>query len=420
VYTYNITMDCLVSRPNRVSTFILLSQLVFKRWLPANSLRAGLTCKMSPPRISRIKKKPSCFPFHRLPTELATEIISNASTPDFADSSLNPYSNPLTLCLVSHAVRQAAIPQLLDRVILSEGRHVYAFTRAILMQRTYRQNQSRLAVDYSTHVRRMWCGTCWEVLVDEPRDSPSWLDYGALWEVMRNVESLGIKSQSMHLLYNGLATEVDAMDVDEADGKAIPSTTPWKCRRVTFAGDYCRWRPLTSTAEGSAFLASITHLVLWMPDHNYERQSASTTNSEVTPRWMEHVPFEMMRSLTDIGFVLSRFTRPVASNSIMVPSQMLAYHLPKHGTTSIDETSLPSEHDPTYFRRWAVDDMDPVSHGLVLPLYVGTTVDGTGVSWVLDWEKAWVAGQSEYSWEAAQKRAELAQKATCQVVASHW
>jgi len=391
----------------------------------SNPLRAGLSRKMSPPRMSRIEEKPPCFPFHRLPTELGTEIIRNAATPDFADilldiPDINPYSNALNLCLVSHAVRQATIPQLLDRVILSEGNNINAFIRAILIQRTHRKNQSRLAVDYSAYVRRMWCGTCWEVLVDEPEDSPSWLDYGALWEVMRNVESLGIHLQSMHLLYNGLATEVYAMDVDEAGGKDISSMTQWKCRRVTLTGDYCRWRPLTSTAEGSAFLASITHLVLWMPDHYHGWQSASTTNSEVTPKWMENVPFEMMGSLTDVAFVLSKPGRPEASNSIVAPTQMLAYHLPKRDTTTIDGTSLPSKHDPTYFRRWAVDDMDPVSHGLVLPLYVETTADEKGVSWVLNWEKAWVAGQSEYSWEATQKRAELAHKATCEVVASHW
>jgi hypothetical protein len=69
-----------------------------------------------------------------------------------------------------------------------------------------------------------------------------------------------------------------------------------------------------------------------------------------------------------------------------------------------------------FFRRWAVDDMDPVSHGMVLPLYVEATVDER----TLNWEKAWLAGQSEYSWEAQRRRVELAQKATCVVEASRW
>jgi hypothetical protein len=369
---------------------------------------------MTSPQESRVESLPVCFPFDRLSTELAVEIIRFTSVPDFAGSSSNSYSNAVTMCFVSHAVRQAAILELLDTVLLSDNRNVHAFIRAILMQRDHRLTGSRLAVDYSMYIRRMWCGTCSEALVDEPRDSPSWLDYGALWGVMRNVERLGIHYQSLHLIYNGLATEADMMDVDEIDGKSISSTSRWKCKKITFAGDYWRWRPLTSTKEGSAFLANITHLVLWMRDHSHERKSASTINSKVTPRWMENVPFEMMRNLTDLGFVLSIRREGITSSSIMAPTQMLVYHQPKRASAA--SVAVSSEHDPMFFRRWAVDDMDPVSHGMVLPLYVEATVDER----TLSWEKAWLAGQSEYSWEAQRRRVELAQKATCVVEASRW
>jgi len=365
-----------------------------------------------------LEHKSLSFPFHRLSTELAVEVIRHASTPDFGATSSNVYSNPLTICLVSHEVRKAAMPQLLHTVLLSQGCNVYAFIRTILMQRTYRQNQSRLALNYSIYVKRMWCGMCREALVDEPRDSPMWLDYGALWEVMRNVESLGIDNSSLHLLYNGLATDVDAMNADGVDEKGIMATRRWKCRKVTFAGDYWRWKPLTSTAEGSAFLASITHLVLWMREqshcHHHGPQPASTINS----RFMEDVPFEMMKNLTDVGFVLLRNpTKPIPFGSFVAPTEMLAYHLPTCGTTSTDSTS---DHDATVFRSWAMDYTDPVSHGLVLPLYVDPFTNGQRVSRVLHWEKAWAMGQSEYSWEAAQRRAQLARKETCVVEPSVW
>jgi hypothetical protein len=324
------------------------------------------------------------------------------------------------MCLVSHEVRKAALPQLLKTVLLSEDRHVYAFTHAILMQRIHRQNQSRLAVDYSKYVKRMWCGPCREALVDEPRDSPSWLDYGALCEVMRNVEHLGI-NQSLHLLYNSLASDVDAMGVDEVDGKGISLPIPWKCRKVTFSGDFWRWKPLTSTGEGTAFLANITHLVLWMKDHHHCHHhgelSVSTAKSEVTPRFMESVPFEMMKSLTDVGFALTRPTKPVDFPFVVVPSEMLVYHLPESGTTSTESTSF---HDQKLFRQWAVDAIDPISHGLVLPLYIEAFVNTHGVLRDLDWEKAWATGQSEYSWEAVRRWSELAKKTTCMVEPSHW
>jgi hypothetical protein len=372
---------------------------------------------MSSSQKSRVESLPARFPFERLSTELAIEIIRFTSVPDFTGSASNPYSNAVTMCLVSHPVRQAAILELLDTVLLSAGRNVHAFIRAILMQRDHRLTGSCLAVDYSMHIRRMWCGTCPEALVDEPRDSTAWLDYGALWEVMRNVERLGIHYESLHLIYNGLATEVDAMEVDEIDGKSISSTSRWKCQKITFAGDYWRWKPLTSTKEGSAFLANITHLVLWMTDNSHERNSASMINSKVTPMWMENVPFEMMRNLTDVGFVLPISREDLDSRrSIIGPRQMLVYHQPKRSGASAASVSVSLEHDPMVFRRWAVDDKDPASHGIVLPLYVAATHDWR--TW--NWEKAWAIGQSEYTWEALMRRIELARQATCVVEVSHW
>jgi hypothetical protein len=94
---------------------------------------------------------------------------------------------------------------------------------------------------------------------------------------------------------------------------------------------------------------------------------------------------------------------------------MLVYHLEKRGDTSAASTSLPSKLNPMFFRRWAVDNMDPVSHGVVLPLYIEPSLRQS-----LNWEKAWVSGQSEYSWGAEKRRTELAQKATCVVEASRW
>lgn len=281
---------------------------------------------MAPPRLSRIEKG---FRLHDLTTELAVEIIRFAATPDFSDSSTNPYSNALALCLVSNNARHEAIQSLLHTVVLSNSLHVQAFIRAILIQRQYKAKQSRLEVDYTVHIKRMWCGTCWEALVDEPTDSPAWLDYGVLWEVMRNVESLGIHSRSYHLLYNGLATErMDAMDVDSGTGSANHAAA-WRCQKITLAGDPWRWKPLTSTAEGTAFLSQITHLMLWFPDNHRPPVERSRLGPEELPVWMHDVPFEMMQSLTDFGFVFST----------KAPKQMLAYHFPREGHSGEPSTT---------------------------------------------------------------------------------
>lgn len=130
-----------------------------------------------PPRVARIvKAHQQPFPFNRLSTELALEIIACAATPDFSSAARyppKPYLDALSICRVSRAVRSAALPRMIRTVVFSENKKVYAFIRAINMQREYAKEGSSFAVDYSMWVRKMWCGTCWEALVDEPRDGPA-------------------------------------------------------------------------------------------------------------------------------------------------------------------------------------------------------------------------------------------------------
>lgn len=436
----------------------------------------------------------AAFPFDRLSTELALEIIRYATTPDFHPKytlidhiqlgdgnfipryqNINPYSTALSMCLVSHATRAAAMPQLLRTVALSETKNVYAFIRAIHIQRVYHQPstdspqlqnlQSRLAVDYTRYIKRMWVGTCWE---DDPRhmdkgrymdgshsleeeeEEEEWLDYRALWEVMRGVESLGIYCDGLHLLYNGLATDfdiADAMDMDfdvgpepTIDSKSVApefmttsaqKVTEWNCRRVTCVGNRWRWKPLTSTAEGTAFLARLTHLVMWIPETGYQPQprlqarlhssqtsmgarSSSSSATNLTPPWLARVPFNMMPNLMDLGF-LPGTTPGVLS---MIPTEMVVYHLPaislRDNDSMLADLDAPDSdsHDPEQFRQWAAEDntlasldanasMDTIRkrHGLFVPLDL-CVIQLPGLNTVsIDWEAAWLTGQNEYSWE---------------------
>lgn len=221
---------------------------------------------------------------------------------------------------------------------------------------------------------------------------------------MRNVENLGINYSSFHLLYNGLAT--DKTDVNQVGVTGFSAPTQWKCRKVTFAGDIWRWARLTSTKEGLAFLASITRLVVWIPDH-YGVPRILWGNWSM-PWWFVKVPFGKMNGLRDIGIVLS-MPRELGSPGVMIaPIQMLVCH-----------TSIP-EDDPilSHWQQLAGKDAD--GQGLIHPLYVEARPREHGLSRILNWEKAWVSGQSEWSWEALRGQAELLTKTTVVVQASQW
>ncbi|KZP27563.1 hypothetical protein FIBSPDRAFT_948485 [Athelia psychrophila] len=244
------------------------------------------------------------FPFDRLSAELALEVIRYASTPTFSPRTRsesqaskkapkNPYSTALALCLVSRAVRHATLPQLLHTVILTAPAQVYAFTRFL---RSHRHQAFHFPL-----TKRMWLGGCPSV----PGDTGA--DYDALAMALIGVEELGVDADSLHLLYGPL-------QVASAAGGMMNLKA--RVRRVTFAGEVWRWKPLTSTPEGGAFLADIERLSLCFtvpgPHAAPCAAAAAAAAAGVStpmgrkgegPEWMREVPLEMMPRLRVLEFV---------------------------------------------------------------------------------------------------------------------
>ncbi|KAJ6495736.1 hypothetical protein C8R47DRAFT_959440, partial [Mycena vitilis] len=232
------------------------------------------------------------FPFTLLPTELALEIVRLASLPDCADTTMPrpSYATALAMASVSHAMRNATMPHLLHTVILASSPQVFSFIDSILLQKRLAASSSALALDYPKLVRRFWSTECWEAVMD---DSPDYcINYNALYEVIRGVDSLGLNSRSLHLVYNGLSS-----------AGADPAQD-WTCRHLTISGSSPpRWRPLTSSLEGMAFLACITHLTLWIPTQNLPWLLPTQDESRI-PRWIEEIPLSSFHSLTHLAFPL--------------------------------------------------------------------------------------------------------------------
>ncbi|KAJ7106034.1 hypothetical protein C8R43DRAFT_859152, partial [Mycena crocata] len=231
------------------------------------------------------------FPFNFLPTELALEIIRLTSLPNYEDATAPrpSYATALSMASVSHAIRSATMPHLLHSVVLSSSPQVLSFIDSILLQKDFSASSSPLALDYTRLVRRFWSTECWEPLMEH---SPEYfIDYSALYKVIRGVDSLGLNFRSLHLLYNGLTSPGADPEKD------------WRCRHVTFAGFLPRWKPLTSNSEGTAFLSRITHLTLWISPHNRPWLPPPPHESRI-PSWIEHVPLDFFHSLTHLQFPL--------------------------------------------------------------------------------------------------------------------
>ncbi|KAJ6593536.1 hypothetical protein B0H19DRAFT_1246290 [Mycena capillaripes] len=268
------------------------------------------------------------FPFTLLPTELALEIVRIAGLPSYDDATAPrpSYATALAMTAVSHSMRSAAMPHLLHSVVLASSDQVLSFIDSILLQKQLCASSSALALDYTKLVRRFWSTECWEALMD---DSPDYcINYSALYEIIRDVDSLGFNFRSLHLLYNGLAS-----------AGADPARD-WQCRRVTLAGSNPRWKPLTSSVEGITFLSRITHLTLWISIHNHPWHP---------PAHLTHLAFPLLPDHIPIGVKAN-------PDVFQLPTETLVYFAP----------SFSVDFKPSVFREWALGD-DPLSHGAVVP-----------------------------------------------------
>jgi hypothetical protein len=101
-----------------------------------------------------------------------------------------------------------------------------------------------------------------------------------------------------------------------------------------------------------------------------------------------------------------------------MPTEMVVYHLPT--TPMSDDGADPdaADRDPEQFRRWVVEDTTVTSasmdtntntdtvhkrHRFVslnLNVIQKSATDTTDTTNSINWESAWLTGQSEYSWQA--------------------
>ncbi|KAG1849232.1 hypothetical protein F4604DRAFT_97279 [Suillus subluteus] len=248
------------------------------------------------------------FRFNDLPTELALLILRYAAQTTFDqaekyDKVNCPYSSVLTLCLVSKNFRRAVLPALLHTVLLPKPRNVRVFVQALLTQEAYKQASSDLHFDYAPHVHKMWIGldggnlTSADLLADpreyalQPSERP--LAISLLTPVMFAASSLALGWTSVDLLIECLEHAWEsrpATPVDEEHPRL-----PWNTETLTLSyGDpinRTKWKCLTDTPQGSAFLASISHLL----SLTYLCRDNPLQVYRL-PEWMETAPLASLRA----------------------------------------------------------------------------------------------------------------------------
>ncbi|KAF9235269.1 hypothetical protein BU15DRAFT_17332, partial [Melanogaster broomeanus] len=259
------------------------------------------------------------FPFSHLSIELALNIIELAAIPDFYSTSpANPYACALALSRVSKAVRRATLPVMLHTVLLPRRRRVVKFVAALRIQSGFALANRPLFVDYATSIHRIMIGPCPDPPPSAPMASRFFrassresIDFSLLAPVLLSAPSLALDFQSALLLcdclnwawqHHGPGSGEDGVGMGASLQR---SRSPLAHRpRFTLLGSAARWRPFTSTPEGSAFLASLSHLLIlpkYMETQDLQQiEKTVTVRSRIIPRSVNSnsgIPWASLRSL---------------------------------------------------------------------------------------------------------------------------
>ncbi|GLB37760.1 hypothetical protein LshimejAT787_0408110 [Lyophyllum shimeji] len=321
--------------------------------------------------------------FPGLPTELSLTIIDLAATPYYGGCDNDPqphvcYATAVSLAAVSTGFRAVVIPILLNTVVLRSHEDLVTFIRFIQLQQHLKASGSRLAVDYLRVMRRFWNTESFPNFVNTA--SEEYLDYGLLYDVLKNMEWVGLNNSTLHLLQYAL----DERDVDPA--------SDWTCRQATFWGRFWRWTPFTSNEGGLAYLRKLTHLAIWLEDQSDQ----PVDDPRGLHTWVKQIPFKYMPNLTHFACSLAR--------DDIERDGCPAYHTPNKMMVYIarPQSQGPSKH---IIEQWVSDPQD--KHGVVVQYSPSPrsypSLQSCEDRTFLFWEEACLRGDDDRAWAEASK-----------------
>ncbi|KAG1775235.1 hypothetical protein EV702DRAFT_973442 [Suillus placidus] len=339
----------------------------------------------------------SPFPFANLPTELVLLIFAHAATPTFVKTGdnepKNPYASALSLCRVSKIVRRTVLPELLRTILLPEYNNLIAFLRALRMQHAFALQENDLRFDYAGRVDRIWFGQICEPPLRAPvrrsfaLSTTSKLDFFSLLApVLLSTPSLALGFESLWILYGCLESAWNSHMNDPERTHPL-----WRTNNLTLVGGYKRWRPLTSTAEGSAFLASISRLsflsITKAETHLLPTYDPCFDDLEhrkhPLPEWMKSVPWDLFKRLRTVSLALPRIVLTAAAKASLSEENV--------------DVELLTLIDPPHSAYWEPKDINAYTEsgeGRIVSVGVRVKLRHSPiqVSVSFDWEEAWARG----------------------------
>ncbi|KAG5642116.1 hypothetical protein DXG03_003587 [Asterophora parasitica] len=308
-----------------------------------------------------------------LADELSLEIIRLAATPvyEVCDEDPNPhycYSTALSLARVSSNFYVEVMPILLDTVSLRTRQSLLAFQRLIHKINSRQSPLAHRGVDFPRLIQksRIYSKEIYGNTADTP--SGDYLDYKPVYDVLKNARAMGIHVDSTyHLLYNAL------------DERGVPADD-WTCRDALFWGGWTKWKELTCSIGGLAFLRQLKRLTIWIDDKSHK----PSDDPRGLPAWTRTIPFHHMPNLTHFACTLTG-----SSEAHTPPTRMMVYIAPPSALGQ----------DRHVIEQWILNPLD--RHGVVVEFSPRQYSTSTSL------EEAYFCGDGDRAWEEASRRLAL-------------
>ncbi|KAG1871752.1 hypothetical protein DFJ58DRAFT_741927 [Suillus subalutaceus] len=364
------------------------------------------------------------FPFTNLPAELALLILKYAAQPTFDQTdkyeTKSPYSSTLALCHVSKAVRRVALPELLHTVSLPKSENLRMFVDALRMQQEYaeiqKQNESRLECgeeqtqndlyfDYAPHIHKIWIGCSGANIVPDhllhPHYAPARkLAISVLTPVLLATPSLALAWTSLGLFSECLEHAWKYHADTNANDEQSPR--PWNTKTLTLSGETTaggQWELLKDTPQGSAFLASISHLTYGSHTTTFDEflfisMSHGLPRSYNLPSWMKSIPWPHLKNLQTFSMAYPYIRPPfdIYDFEHFIKRKGRSFHVE---VLTLSAAMLTRRRDDR--RDWRISAFGDTAPGkeYIRSDRVGLKVSDSSIQFWFDdddWEKIWACG----------------------------
>ncbi|KAG2154429.1 uncharacterized protein EDB93DRAFT_1248231 [Suillus bovinus] len=204
--------------------------------------------------------------------------------------------------------------------VLLDFENMPVFLHALRMQKEYAQIHPSLCFECAPCICNIWIGDCGDM---HPSNAPMYSSFTS--EAVSDLDLIApvLLSASLAIDFSCLDIVASCMELawthmgNYVNCECLPLL--WSTKTLTLSRVTCDSWKMATLGPGSAFLASITHLIALPSEEDdtflhilYRSKCAVGTQNYIIPLWIVHVPWDAFEALENVSLVFPHVQLPFA------------------------------------------------------------------------------------------------------------